>query len=328
MRILMWDVHGGYTDALTRGQHEYCFLRDDSPAALGLGGKGLVRFGPELPERLREVTIEEVRDRPPEVVLAQRPEEAQKIGELLRCEPGRDVGAVYLEHNTPKAQVPDTRHPLDDNHWLLVHVTHFNQLFWDCGSTRTVVIEHGLPDPGCRYTGALPHLAFVVNEPVRRWRTTGTDLLTRFGEVPVDTFGIDGELLPRALEPSAQVRFCGNLGSAELDGALAERRAYLHLTRWTSLGLSLIQAMLLGLPVLVLETTEAARAVPRSAGARSTDVAELVRAAAHLTLDLEDATECGRRARAHALQRYGLERFLADWDRVFEQVAAGRPVSA
>ena len=38
---------------------------------------------------------------------------------------------------------------------LLVHVTHFNALFWDAGSTPTRVIEHGIVDPGERYTGEL-----------------------------------------------------------------------------------------------------------------------------------------------------------------------------
>ena len=84
------------------------------------------------------------------------------------------------------------RHPLADQPGvLLVQVTYFNDLFWDCGGTPTRVIEHGVADPGLRYTGRLPRLAFVVNEPVRRWRVTGTDLLTRFADFDVDAFGID-----------------------------------------------------------------------------------------------------------------------------------------
>ncbi len=47
---------------------------------------------------------------------------------------------------------------------------------------------------------------------------------------------------------------------------LARRRAYLHLCRWTSLGLSLIEAMQIGMPVLALATTEAVAAVPPDAG--------------------------------------------------------------
>ena len=48
---------------------------------------------------------------------------------------------------------------------------------------------------------------------------------------------------------------------------LARRRAYLHLCRWTSLGLSLIEAMAIGMPVVALATTEAVVAVPPDAGA-------------------------------------------------------------
>ena len=48
---------------------------------------------------------------------------------------------------------------------------------WDCGRAPTMVIEHGIPDPGHRYTGGIDRLAAVVNEPVRRWRVAGTDLL-------------------------------------------------------------------------------------------------------------------------------------------------------
>jgi glycosyltransferase involved in cell wall biosynthesis len=210
----------------------------------------------------------------------------------------------------------------------IVQVSHFNDLFWDCGAAPTRVIEHAVADPGLCYTGELERLAFVVNEPVRRWRTTGTDLLRRFDGFGIDAFGIDGHLLPTALQPSAaDVRFAGNLSPAELNAALASRRVYLHLNRWTSLGLSLITAMLLGMPVVVLDTTEASRAVPADAGALATDVDELIRAARLLVDDVDEAARRGRNARSAALERYGLERFLADWDAAFMDavmLAAGR----
>ncbi len=325
----MWDVHGGYTDALAQAPDEFWFLRDpgaeDLPAELT--GKGLARLRAGSsrpgPATLREVTVQQLRDTPPDLILAQRPIEVEAAERLVRRRPGRDIGAVFLEHNTPTGRVPDTRHPLaGQNDWPIMHVTHFNRLFWDCGEAETGVIEHGLPDPGRRYTGDQPRLAFVVNEPVRRWRTTGTDLLAAFTGAGIDAFGIDADLLPAALAPhQTDVRFAGNLAPADLDAALATRRAYVHLNRWTSLGLSLIQAMLLGLPVVVLETTEAARAVPKGAGARSTDVTELAAAAGDLLDDLELATSCGNRARAHALDRYGIERFVAEWTTCWERFA-------
>jgi glycosyltransferase involved in cell wall biosynthesis len=263
-------------------------------------------------------------------VLLQRLEEIELCRGQLGLTPGVAVPAIFLEHNTPKSDVPVSRHPLAEMPGLvIVHVTHFNDLFWDCGAARTRVIEHGVADPGPRYTGELGRLAFVVNEPVRRWRVTGTDLLRRFGGFEIDAYGIDGHLLPDALQPTdARVRFAGNLSPTELADELTRHRAYLHLNRWTSLGLSLITAMMLGMPVLVLEATEAARAVPQAAGARSTNVAELVAAAGTLLNDPEEAARRGRNARAVALERYGLDRFLADWDAAFvdaaELVAAPR----
>jgi hypothetical protein len=317
VRILLWNVHGGYSDSLTSGGHTYLYLPADAQ-----GNGGLPRLDRPEGVDVRLVDPVELRDAPPDVVLLQRPEEL----ELCRAAglvPGRDVPAVFLEHNTPRVDVPESRHPLADrDDVLVVHVTHFNALFWDCGSTATAVVEHGVPDPGLGYTGELPHLAFVVNEPVRRWRNTGTDLLAHFADHPVDAFGIDGDLLPPALPQCPRLSFAGNLTPRELRDQVRRRRVYLHLNRWTSLGLSLIEAMLLGLPVVVLDTTEASRAVPPEAGALSTDVELLKAEAARLLRDPDEARHRGELARAAALQRYGMERFVRDWDAVLARVAA------
>ena len=314
----MWDVHGGYTDSLVAGTHDYLFLPPDTS-----GGGGLARYGDSPPSNAYQVTAPELRDRPPDVVLLQRLEEIELCTDLTGLRPGRDLPAIFLEHNTPKSDVPSTRHPLaDEPEVLLVHVTHFNEIFWDCGSTHTRVIEHGMADPGLRYTGYLDRLAYVVNEPVRRWRVTGTDLLARFADFDVDAFGIDAELLPHALASlHPRVNFAGNLRPNMLYDAMAARRVYVHLNRWTSLGLSLIQAMMLGLPVVVLDTTEASRAVPLAAGARSSDVAELVVATRVLLADRDEAIHRGLIARRAALERYGLPRFLHEWHLAFKEAS-------
>ena len=224
--------------------------------------------------------------------------------------PGKDLPAVYLEHNTPKGDVPFSVHPLADQHTIpLVHVTHFNELFWDSGTAPTVVIEHGIPDPGHLYTGDVPELAVVVNEPVRRGRVTGTDLLARFAAAaPLQVFGMGGDGLPAATGlPATELTVCGDLPTMRLHRELARCRVYLHPLRWTSLGLALLEAMHLGMPVVVLATTEAARAVPPEAGAISTNVEDLVRAAARLVQDPEEARQRGKPAREAALERYGLE---------------------
>jgi glycosyltransferase involved in cell wall biosynthesis len=203
----------------------------------------------------------------------------------------------------------------DRDDLVVAHVTHFNDLFWDAGGTRTAVIEHGVVEPAARYTGELDRLAIVTNEPIRRGRVTGTDLFGRFTPVaPVDVFGMGVAGLPcegvTAYDDPPQHR---------MHAEVARRRAYLHLCRWTSLGLSLIEAMQMGMPVLALATTEAIAAVPPDAGVLSTRVDTLVEAAQWLIDEPDQARRLGERARQVALARYGLDRFLADWDRLLEE---------
>jgi glycosyltransferase involved in cell wall biosynthesis len=79
--------------------------------------------------------------------------------------------------------------------------------------------------------------------------------------------------------------------------------------------------MHLGMPVVALATTEVVEAVPRAAGIVSNRI-ELLRAALRrFTRDPEAAREAGVAARAAALARYRLDRFLADWDALLAEVA-------
>jgi hypothetical protein len=310
MRILLWHVHGAWTTAFVHGRHEYVVpvLPDRGP-----DGVGVARTY-DWPDSVTEMPPEQLRDEGFDVVLLQRPHELEGLAEdWLGRRPGRDISAVYVEHNAPQGRIADMRHPAADRPDLLVvHVTHFNALFWDTGSTRTRVIEHGIVDPGHRYTGELPRAVVVINEARRRARVTGTDLLDRFSQAaPIDLFGMD----------AASLGGIEDLPQRDLHDEMARRRVYLHPIRWTSLGLSLLEAMHLGMPVVALGTTEACEAVPHEAGAVSTRIDVLTGAVRRLIDDPEEAVARGSAARAAALERYGLERFLADWDDVLEEVA-------
>ncbi|BDZ47082.1 glycosyltransferase [Naasia aerilata] len=313
MRILSWHVHSSWTTGFVQGAHDYVI-------PLGADDSGKVK--PYWPAQAVNVPEEELADTEIDVVVLQSMAEVERTERLLGRRLGTDVPAVFVEHNTPRGDVPLSRHPLADRRDIqLVHVTHFNSLMWDNGSAPTTVIEHGVPDPGHLYTGELPRLGFVINEPVRRWRVTGTDLLPAFAAAaPIDAWGIDADRLPAALGDD-RVAFAGNLAPWEMYPELARRRAYLHPIRWTSLGLSLIEAMHLGMPVLALATTEAYRAVPPEAGAISMDVDELVAAARVLIADPDEARARGAAARSFALEHYGLPRFLERWDEVLASVA-------
>jgi glycosyltransferase involved in cell wall biosynthesis len=175
------------------------------------------------------------------------------------------------------------------------------------------VIEHGIVDPGYRYSGEIARGAVVINEAARRGRTTGTDLLERFERaLPLDVFGM-GAAARGGFE---------NLRQADLHWEIPRRRVYLHPIRWTSLGLALIEAMHLGMPVVGLATTEVVEAVPAQAGVISTDVARLCAALSELAGDRKRARSMGEAARAYALERYGLTKFLRAWDALLAQVLA------
>jgi glycosyltransferase involved in cell wall biosynthesis len=105
-----------------------------------------------------------------------------------------------------------------------------------------------------------------------------------------------------------------------MHAALARRRVYVHPVRWTSLGLSLLEAMHLGMPVVGLATTEAVEAVPAEAGVLSTRPERLWDAVREFLHDEDAARLAGKAARAAALERYGLDRFLADWDDLLREV--------
>ncbi|MCU1553282.1 MAG: transferase, partial [Arthrobacter sp.] len=219
MRILLWHVHGGWTDAFVRGPHEYLL-----PALPDGGPWGMGRAGRNWPDSVREVGLDAVEPDSVDAVVLQRPEELAEVARAMGRRPGADLPAVYLEHNTPKGGVPNTLHPLADQRAIpIVHVTHFNELFWDNGAAPTTVIEHGIPDPGHLYTGDVPALAAVVNEPVRRGRVTGTDLLGRFAAAaPLQMFGMGGAGLREATGlPASRLTIRGDLPTAQLHRELA-----------------------------------------------------------------------------------------------------------
>lgn len=322
MRILLWHVHGSWTDAFVRGRHEYLL-----PVLPEGGPWGLGRAGRDWPAPVSEVTLAVLDADSIDAVVLQRPEEIHEVERVLGRRPGTGLPAVYVEHNTPKGDVPWTSHPLSgQNNIPIVHVTHFNDLFWESGTAPTVVIEHGIPDPGYLYTGETPDLGVVVNEPVRRGRVTGTDLLARFASVaPLQVFGMggDGLMAETGIYPS-RLKLRGDLPTPSLHRELARCRVYLHPMRWTSLGLSLLEAMHLGMPVLALATTEAARAVPPGAGVVSTEVEELRRWAHRLILDPEEARRMGAAAREAALANYNLDAFLGAWDELLDDLRCRR----
>jgi hypothetical protein len=324
VNVLLWHLHGSWTTAFVQGSHRVVLpvVPDRGPA-----GRGRARTW-DWPPQAVERTPEELADEPIDVVVVQRPEHEVLARRWLGGRrPGRDLPLVWLEHDAPQGRINELRHPAADRRDLtLVHVTHTNALFWDAGRTPVEVIEHGIVDPGLRYRGALPRAGVVINEAVRRARVAGTDLLPRFARAaPIDLFGMGATDAAAALsrgDGPLDLRGYDDLAQHRLHDELADRRVYLHPYRWTSLGLALVEAMHLGMPVVALAVTEGPEAVPRGAGIVSNRLDRLDAALRHYVAEPEAAREAGLVARRSATERYGLERFLDDWDRLLTCVVA------
>lgn len=331
MRILLWHVHGSWATAFVQGEHEYLVpVLPGRPA----DGRGRARTW-DWPTSVRELDPAGLRrafdEEGVDAVVLQRPHEARLLLEWTGRRAGRDVPAVYLEHDAPGGPAAATRHPLADVDVAadglvpIVHVTRFNALMWDTGPARTAVIEHGIPDPGHRYTGERETVAAVVNEPVRRWRAAGTDVLLEVArQVPAEVYGMGTSLLAEHLSPLGPTAAGAadrlyDLPQAELHDRLAGARAYLHPYRWTSLGLALLEAMALGLPVLALPVTAAYAAVPPEAGVLSADPDELALVARRWLADPEEAAAYGKAAREHVLAHHPLDLFLDRWTSLLTQ---------
>lgn len=312
--VLLWHVHGAWTTSFVHGRHRYLIPVAPSGGPWGRGGHG--------PLSVERVPAGRLRETQPDVVVLQRPEEIDLTERWLGRRPGADIPAVYVEHNTPRAGAATTRHPLADRTDIpLVHVTHFNDLMWDNGRAPTRVVPHGVVDPGPLYTGELPHGVALIDEPTRRGRITGTDLLPAFATAgPVDVYGLGADGFSLGESTVHPVRGIGDFEQSALHPEMARRRVYLHTARWTSLGPSLLEAMHLAMPVLALATTEAVGAVPPEAGAVSADISVLTAKFHEFLHEPDLAVLAGKTGRQFALEHYGLGAFLLKWDSLLAEV--------
>lgn len=310
--MLLWHVHGSWTQAFVAGPHRYLI-----PIAADRGDEGIGLAGRSWPNA-REVTPGELGRQDIDLVVLQRPHEAALFARWASRRAGTDVPAVYVEHNAPRPSAANSRHVVADRSDIpLVHVTDFNRLMWDNGRAPTRVIDHGIADPGPLYTGEVVRAATMINEPLRRGRIVGADLLKPLSAyAQIDVWGIGTDAL---YANRGGVTGRGDVAAPKLWAQVARRRVYLHTARWTSLGLSLIEAMFLGMPIVAVGSTMAPLVIPGEAGVVSADVAILGRALRDFLNDDAMAVAAGKAAREFATVRFGLKRFLADWDRVIEE---------
>lgn len=303
LRILTWHVHGNYLWYLSHLPHEIVLpVRAGRPHGYG-GRAGAFPW----PDSVREVPVERLAEVPVDAVVYQSHEQWLRDRHEVLSPAQRAVPQVVVEHDPPRQSPTDTRHPVDDPDALVVHVTAFNDLMWDCGRTPTAVIEHGVAVPdGARYTGRRPCGLAVANGLAARGRRLGADVFTRArAAVPLDLVGME----------SAALGGLGEVPPPDLPGFMAAYRFYFHPVRYTSLGLALCEAMMVGLPVVALATTEVATVIQDGVnGFATTDVERLIGDMRRLVADPALARRLGAAGRATARRRFSIDRFVRDWD--------------
>ena len=316
-RILAWHVHGSYLFYLSHAACDF-FLPVKPGRPEGYSGRS-GHFS--WPDNVHEVGAEEVVALELDCILFQTRQNWFEDQYDILSPAQRRLPRIYLEHDPPREHPVEQLHWVDDPEVLLVHVTPFNALMWDSGRTPARVIEHGVVVPdGIRYTGELKRGIVVVNNLASRGRRVGADVFERVrADVPLDLAGMGSD----------ELGGLGDVPIARLHELLARYRFLFNPIRYTSLGLAVCEAMMLGVPVVALATTEYATLVENGvSGYVDTDVDRLVEAMLALLADPAEARRLGDRARTRAQERFAIDRFAREWEDSFALVTGKRPREA
>jgi len=310
LRILTWHVHGNYLYNLTQVPHDFHLVTDPARTPGRVGRVGTLPWG----DNVHEAPIDQIAKLPFDVVLYQHRAGWDEDRPRWLSEAQRQLPTIYLEHDPPQQHPTETLHWVQDPGALLVHCTHFNALMWNAGVTPTRVVEHGVrPLTQDVYHGDVERGLVVVNHLQRRGRRLGADLYQQLIErVPLTLVGMGSETMPGGWGEASQL---------ELPKHMASHRFFLHPVRYTSLGLALIEAMLIGQPVVGLATTELATVIRSGENGYIDNRPEaLADTMGRLLRDPGLAREWGERGRQLARERFNIDRFVADWMQVLHEV--------
>lgn len=310
LRVLTWHVHGNYLYNLTQVPHDFFVVADARRSPGHAGRSGSLPWG----DNVFDAPIDELPRMAFDVLLFQsrgawEDEQHRLLGAAQRALP-----RIVLEHDPPQQHPTNTLHWCQDPGALLVHVTPYNDLMWDNGVTPHVVIEHGVkPLATPPWSGHLQQGLVVINHLARRGRRLGLDVWqSAAARLPLQLAGMGSEGLGGI----------GEVPQARLPELMAAHRFFFNPIRHTSLGLAIIEAMQLGLPVVGLATSELVTVIDNGRnGYVDTRLDRLVGVMRELLRDHALAAQWGRAGQATASERFGIERFVDDWLHAFARVA-------
>lgn len=308
LKVLTWHVHGNYLYYLTQAPHDFYVITKPGHPPGYAGRVGALPWG----DNVFEVPYDQVSKGDFDIVLYQHRNNYEERHAVL-SESQLRLPQVYIEHDPPQGHPTDTVHPMQDPNGLLVHVTHFNRLMWDAGVTPTRVVEHGVLVPEVDYSGELDRGITVINHLKQRGRRLGADIYeTARQRVPLDLIGMDAQ----------SAGGIGEIANPEVAAFCSRYRFFFNPIRYTSLGLAIVEAMTIGMPIIGLATTELATVIKNGYnGYVSADPEVLIDVMKMLIDNPAEARKLGAGARETARERFNIRRFAADWDSVLQQAA-------
>lgn len=311
LRIFTWHIHGSYLYYLSQTPCQFIVPAKEGRAPGYAGRSGPFPWG----ENVIEVPAEDVKDMDFDCVLFQHQKNYLEDQYEVLSPQQRELPRIYLEHDPPREVPTDTRHFVDDPDMLIVHVTHFNRLMWDNNRTPSRVIEHAVVVPAdVRYSGDLDKGIVVINNIHSRGRRLGLDVFQEVRQhVPLDIVGMG----------TKEVGGIGEVPPPELPAFISKYRFFFNPIRYTSLGLAVCEAMMVGLPMIGLATTEMPVTVENGvSGYVHTNPAFLIDKMHLLLRDPEHAQRLSAGARATALKKFDIKRFASEWQDTFEDIVA------
>lgn len=313
LNILTWHVHGNYLYYLTQVPHHFWIVtKPGNPPGYADPGTGFP-WGPNV----HAIPYDQVKDATFDCVLFQSRGPYEQDVSAMLSPAQRELPRVYIEHDPPQGHPTDTLHWFQEPDGMLVHVTAFNALMWDSGATPTRVVEHGvLPAQGVQYRGELDRGIVVVNHLQQRGRRLGADVFAQVRDrVPLDLIGMDAQ----------SAGGIGEVPNMQVQDFVSQYRFFFNPIRYTSLGLAVIEAMMAGVPVVGLATTEMTTLIRNGVtGYVDTRIDRLVDVMHTLLEDRDLAREWGETGRQEVMLRFGIARFVREWLEVFDEVTHRR----
>lgn len=308
LKIFTWHIHGSYLYYLSQGDYDI-YIPVTERKSEGYYGRGeTFPFGPNV----IEVPAGEVRNMQFDCILFQSERNFLIDQHEVLADWQKQLPRVYVEHNTPEKHPTNTRHVMSDPQVTLVHVTHFNKLMWDStGIPNVRVIEHGVCIPQVAYQGDIPRGIVVINHIQQRGRITGWDVFDEVRKhVPLDLIGMG----------TSESGGLGEVLNPQLPEFISHYRFFFNPIRYTSFGLAVCEAMMTGMPVVALATTEYVTVIKDGeSGFIDTNIGNLIDKMNSLIADPARAADMGAKAKQTALEKFDINRFTSDWENTFRQ---------